>query len=204
MNRNAGFTLIELLITLLVATIVMVWGVPSFQDVMRNNRLTSQTNELLGSLNLARSEAIKRGATVSVCKSKNGTQCNNSATCSTGGASGSVSWSDGWIVFVNNASGSGTDVKCVDTNEQIIQVHGALPENFTLNPNSNFTNYISYKTDGSSNTLGTFAFCYDNKTNVAKTVAVSQSGRARVGTDTNGNGIPEKEDGTEITSCTSP
>lgn len=203
MNKNAGFTLIELLITLVVMTIILVWGLPNFQNVVRNNRLTSQTNELLGSLNLARSEAIKRGSTVSVCKSKNGTQCNDSATC-TGGASGSVGWSDGWIVFLNNASGSGTDVKCVDTNEQIIQVHGALPTNYTLNPNGHFTNYISYKTDGSSNTNGTFAFCYNNQLNAAKTVVVSQSGRARVGTDSNGNGIPENDDGTEIASCTSP
>lgn len=203
MNKNAGFTLIELLITLVVMTIILVWGLPNFQNVVRNNRLTSQTNELLGSLNLARSEAIKRGSTVSVCKSKNGTQCNDSATC-TGGASGSVGWSDGWIVFLNNASGSGTDVKCVDTNEQIIQVHGALPTNYTLNPNGHFTNYISYKTDGSSNTNGTFAFCYNNQLNAAKTVVVSQSGRARVGTDSNSNGIPENDDGTEIASCTSP
>lgn len=203
MNKNAGFTLIELLITLVVATLVLVWGIPSFQSVIRNNRLISQTNELIGSLNVARSEAIKRGSTVSVCKSKNGTQCNDSSTC-TGGASGSVGWSDGWIVFLNNASGSGTDVKCIDTDEQIIQVHGALPENFTLNSNSNFTNYISYKNDGASNTIGTFVFCYDNKTDAAKTVIISQSGRARVGTDNDHDGIPEKENGAEITSCTNP
>lgn len=74
-----GFTLIELVVTLVVAAVIVAWGLPSFKNLIISNRLVSQTNDLIGSLNLARSEAIKRGSTVSVCKSKNGTQCNSSS-----------------------------------------------------------------------------------------------------------------------------
>lgn len=203
MNRKMGFTLIELVVTLVVAAVLITWALPSFKNLIVSNRLVAQTNDLIGAISLARAEAIKRGSTVSVCKSKNGTQCNSSTVC-TGGASGTVGWSDGWIVFLNNATGTGADARCVDANEQIIRTHGAVPDQFTLNSNSAFTDVLSYRSNGISTGSGTFAICYSNKLDSAKTVVVNQSGRVRAGMDSNNNGIPEKEDGSEISSCTSP
>ncbi len=200
MNRKSGFTLIELIVTVALVAIVVTIGIPSFQEIIRNNRLTTQTNDLVMALNLARSEAIKRGAVVSVCKSSNGSQCNPSA-CS-GGAGDSVEWTEGWVIFVNNAIGG--DEKCIDAGEEIIQVHGALSGGFSLNTNSNFTNYISYRPNGDSNNMGTFAICYNDQTNIARTVVINSTGRIRIGDDSDHNGIPEKDDGNEITSCTNP
>ena len=57
----SGFTLIELLVTVAVIAIVLTIGVPSFQQVIMTNRMATQANDLLGSMNLARSEAVKRG-----------------------------------------------------------------------------------------------------------------------------------------------
>lgn len=65
MQRNAGFTLIELLVTLAVAIIIMTIAVPGFQGLMSSSRLSSDYNEILSGLNLARSEAIKRRESVS-------------------------------------------------------------------------------------------------------------------------------------------
>ena len=50
MNRRSGFTLIELMITLAVAAIVLTVGIPSFREMMRENRLATQTNEFLAAL----------------------------------------------------------------------------------------------------------------------------------------------------------
>ena len=178
----------------------MVIGVPSFRDMIRNNRLTAHTNELVASLNLARSEAVKQNATVSVCKSKNGTQCNNCA----GGAGGGVGWKEGWIVFSNDKPGG--DAGCVDSpEEQVIRVYGALPGKIVLNPANNFANYISYLASGKSNNLGNFVLCDDSETNEekklksAKVIIIDQTGRIRVGSDSNNNGIPETAVGTDIT-----
>ena len=55
MKKQNGFTLVELMIGLAIAAIVLSIGVPSFGDLMRNNRMTTQVNELVGALNLARS-----------------------------------------------------------------------------------------------------------------------------------------------------
>ncbi len=65
-RMNNGFTLIELLITLVIATILVTIAVPNFSGLMQNNRLVAQTNSLITDLNYARSEAIKRGASISV------------------------------------------------------------------------------------------------------------------------------------------
>ena len=62
----SGFTLVELLMTIVIAAILLAIGVPSFRAVLENNRMASQANELLTSITYARSEAIKRGAVVSI------------------------------------------------------------------------------------------------------------------------------------------
>lgn len=56
-----GFNLIELMITIFIVSILLVIAVPSFQETIQSNRMTSVTNELVGALNFARSEAIRRG-----------------------------------------------------------------------------------------------------------------------------------------------
>ena len=62
--RNKGFTLLELLVTVSIAAILLAVGVPSYVTFIDNNRVTSQANDMLYSVNMARSEAIKRGTEV--------------------------------------------------------------------------------------------------------------------------------------------
>lgn len=63
-TRETGFTLLELMVTVSIAAILLAVGVPSYVTFIDNNRVTSQANDLLYSFNMARSEAIKRGANV--------------------------------------------------------------------------------------------------------------------------------------------
>lgn len=92
LGRSKGFTLLELLVTITVAAVILGLGVPSFRSVIQNNRATTHTNDLVTALNLARSEATRRAAAVTVCSSTNGVAC-----------SASNDWSTGWIV-VDNAN----------------------------------------------------------------------------------------------------
>ncbi len=66
MKRSSGFTLIELMVTLSVMAILATLAAPSFTSLIQNSRTTTQTNELVAALNLARSEAVKRGVDVQV------------------------------------------------------------------------------------------------------------------------------------------
>lgn len=94
-NRESGFTLIELLVTLAVLAVVLSLAIPSFKDMIANNRSTGLASELTTAVNFARSEAVKRVKRVTVCPSSNGTSCLTSSD-----------WAKGWLVFVDKA---GTD-----------------------------------------------------------------------------------------------
>jgi type IV fimbrial biogenesis protein FimT len=91
-----GFTLIELMITVAILVILTMVALPSFQEAFLSNRLASFSNTFSATLQVARSEAIKRNARVVVCKSTNGTACTTSGD-----------WAGGWMVFADNGSGSG-------------------------------------------------------------------------------------------------
>ena len=65
-TKNRGFTLLELMLTLAVVGVVIGIGIPSFQEMIKNSRIVSNTNALIGVFNFARFEAIKRGNTVTL------------------------------------------------------------------------------------------------------------------------------------------
>ena len=62
-----GFTLVELMVTLGVIAILTVIAVPNFNNMINSNRLTAASNEIVGALNTARMEAIKRNAYTQFC-----------------------------------------------------------------------------------------------------------------------------------------
>ena len=64
-----GFTLYEVLITMLVIGIVLSVGIPSFSDFTRNSRITGTANDLHSSFHLARSEAARSKAPITICAS---------------------------------------------------------------------------------------------------------------------------------------
>ena len=76
MKKRTGFTLIELLITILVLSILVTIGVPSYNRFFSQQALTQQTEKLYHFLRLANSEAIKQNQKVFVhfCKSPTTTQ----------------------------------------------------------------------------------------------------------------------------------
>jgi len=82
-----GFTLIELMVTIMVLAVLLGLGVPSFREAALSSRVTSYANDLVASVQLARSEAIKRNAPVTLCASSDG------AVCEVDGG-----WEVGWIV----------------------------------------------------------------------------------------------------------
>lgn len=140
-DLQAGFTLLELMITIAVLGILLGVGVPSFMGVIHTNRLATSTNELVTALHAVRTEAIKRGHRVTLCKSPDGNACTTNGN-----------WSQGWIIFDDpnhNAS--------VDTGETILRVGQAAPAGITITGNDSVTNYASYASDSTAKlTTGAF------------------------------------------------
>lgn len=158
--QNHGFTLVELMITVAIAAIVMTIGIPSFRDTIRENRLTTYNNQFITALNLARSEAINLGLTVTLCSS-------DGVTCKTGG------YQQGWIVFRNRSGGANPANAAA-----IIRVFEQLPEGMTL---TGSVDSVSFTSLGITSTAGTWNLCKDGK---GRGVEVTALGRIRSNTVT--------------------
>ncbi len=163
-TSQGGFTLLELMVTVTVLALVLSFGVPSFQQVMADSRRTSDVNEMLLSLNLARSEALKRNRHVTICKSSDGVACGDV----------SVSWSDGWMVFVNDGL---ANVDTVDAGEEILLVKTGLSRNAVLSPDVTVGDFAAFRPDGRINLAGGFVYCDDRGVDYARGIFISSTGR---------------------------
>lgn len=67
-RRSAGFTIVELMFTVFIAAVLLAVAIPSFRGMTGSNRLVTQTNDLIGAMNFARSEAITRNRTITFCR----------------------------------------------------------------------------------------------------------------------------------------
>lgn len=56
----SGVTLLELLVAIAIIAILLVVAVPSFNETIRSNQVSSQTNELVSLIHLGRNEAVRR------------------------------------------------------------------------------------------------------------------------------------------------
>lgn len=90
-----GFTLIELMVTVAVMSILAAIAAPSMIGLLNANRLAGMNDELAASLQLARSEAVRRSAPVTVCNSADGSTC-----------SPSTSWTRWIVIGEDNATGT--------------------------------------------------------------------------------------------------
>jgi type IV fimbrial biogenesis protein FimT len=104
MKLCRGFTLLELMVAIVVLAILATVGVPSFRDLVQSNRATTQANELVTALNVARTEAVKRGRNVQVVVA------NESA---------------GWSATVAIAASEGETLRVVNRAGSAITVNGA-------------------------------------------------------------------------------
>jgi type IV fimbrial biogenesis protein FimT len=174
-RRESGFTVVELMVTLIIAAILVSLAVPNMRMFIQNARLSSQTNDLIADLNVTRSEAIKRGVPVTLCRSASPEAA--TPVCGSG-----ANWENGWVVFADtngNRSYNAAD------NDTVIRTHPALAGNNTLRINLvDMADSLSYLASGlifpapSPGTQATFTFCDDRGATAARGVVIENTGRA--------------------------
>lgn len=100
-RKMKGFTIVELIVVVTIAGVLVTLAIPNLRDVIRNSRITSAHNELVATLNLARSEALKRHAQVRVCAASAAPTSDNptEALCEQG-----TDLSGGWMIVAENVT----------------------------------------------------------------------------------------------------
>lgn len=192
-NRaDRGFTLLELMLTLAIAAVVLVVGVPGMREFLWQSSLTTKVNTLASSLNVARSEAVARGKTVSMCRSANPTAASPACTTAAG------SWASGWVVFVNLDADSPA---AIDAGETVLQAFEGLDGGESLSSSATFQNSVSFGPDGIASGTGEFVLCRNSDTDYLRSVEVERSGHIYQGRRLN-DGSVVRRNGATVTSCT--
>lgn len=181
-RTQRGFTLYELMVTLLVAGVIFGLGVPNLLEFSRNNQMSAAANDMITSILLARSEAVKQRVPVTLCASPNPVDA--APTCSADG-SGTAG---GYIVWVDDDA-DGT----VDGGEQVL-VQRDDPQGITVFGDNGYIHFgingfladIAGLGDSATNLL----FC-DARGNVVASGSLSAARAIRI--DPTGRGTVMRE-----------
>jgi type IV fimbrial biogenesis protein FimT len=128
-RTTSGFTLFELVITIAIVAILIGVALPNFREFSIGMTVNDNTNDLVGALNLARSEAVKRGRRVALIANDG-------------------NWNNGWQVVVGETQADGsvedpetpgaTEAACADyvdfdgETSLCPRFEGALPTGYTI------------------------------------------------------------------------
>jgi len=171
-RNSSGLTLIELLVAVAIFAVLAVVAVPNMKSFMRSNRLTSATNDLVTSLNLARSEAVKRAVSIKTCIS-NATQDD----CDTG----TTNWENGWITFIDDNNDD-----AIDAGEKVLRVSGSVAGGTTIR-SPQFASTITYNGAGGASSIGSFKICDEDASAArARGINIALSGLISLAKDTGG------------------
>lgn len=164
-SSTKGFTLVELMVVLVIVAVLLGIALPAFSVLSLRTKLKSYANEIVSSVYLARSEAIKRNARMTLCVAKD-----TEDECEGGG-----SWDQGWVVM--------------DPNETVIKRYQALSSGVVIfDLASTPVHTMTFEPTGVSNTKATFVICQNAPEDgiEEKLVSVSVTGRPRIETTEDG------------------
>ncbi len=141
---QCGFTLYELMVTLTIVGIVLMIGIPNMGEFRKNSRMVSTANDLHSSFYLARSEAARAKAIITICASAD--SMDDPPTCDVGDE-----FEDGWIVFVDDNLDGVVDASdgniAVDNGESILRRFPARHDSLIIDT-PGMGNYFSYAATG--------------------------------------------------------
>lgn len=94
-----GFTLLELTVVLAFVAVLTTLAIPSFKRLAQSSTMSGNVNTFMADLRFARSESMRRGGGVVMCRSDAPEAV--SPICNTSSGPGDRGWVSGWIVYLD-------------------------------------------------------------------------------------------------------
>ena len=161
-RKQQGKTLPELLVSLSIVSTLTVGAVTHGNALIQQNRMTTEVNQFVTALQLARSEAVKHGRRVVLCPSRDTFNCGTS-----------TDWPRGWILFAS-------DDREHDPDEPLLRLGMPLAAGIDMQ-SGNRRKRIVYQPDGSSGgTNSSFTFCDRRRQARPRVICLSNTGRPRL------------------------
>jgi type IV fimbrial biogenesis protein FimT len=164
-----GLTLLEVLVVLALLGILMALAAPGVSELRQKHQMQSQGERLLGSLLLARTEAVRRQQRVTLCVRGVADRCISDG-----------SWGQGWVVFVD-----ANDNAVRDPQEVVLQLQEGVPAFLKLEGNATVNRYVSFGVEGRSQTTsgafqaGTLTLCRPGHAGIWR-VVINAVGKPRL------------------------
>lgn len=178
MNKPHGFTLIELMVVIAIVAILTTLAAPSFTQLITKSSVSSAVNTFLADMRFARSEAVRRGGTVIMCRSDAPEAA--SPRCNTNDGPGGNGWVSGWIIFEDR---DGTQNYSSADQGQLLKVQGPITNLDTILEGSSGSTKFQFTAMGRMKSLTSatsLRFGTNMPDSLQRRVCVNQSGRARI------------------------
>jgi len=180
-----GMTLIELLVVLAIIAIVAGFAVPSFLGLVASTCVSRSVNAFVADTRYARGEAMRRGKTVTICRSA--APSANPPKCSSGTGAAVGGWKEGWFVFTDEDGDGAFDIGAdtvVRVQESFTDIGSFLAVNNAGGAVNN-RNHISYDANGravglQSRWLVHAAGSLGNNGSYTRTLCMNIVGRVRI------------------------
>ncbi len=160
------------MIALAIGAILLTLAAPDMSDFVKNNRVVTVSNDFVANINVTRSEAIKRGVTVIMCRSANPTAAN--PTC---GGTDTKDWSPGWLMYATN--GDIDERNYAAATDTLIRIGPATPSGVRITSDTNGNSWLAYRRDASLRESDTaaYAICDDRNEAGGRLISIRLSGR---------------------------
>ena len=167
------------MVVLAIVAILATLAAPSLTRLLQTTTMSSTVNTFLADMRYARSESIRLGGGVVMCRSSNPEAA--SASCGTGPATG---WESGWIIFQDSNKNA-----TKESAEPMLRVQGPITSINTISESGTATTFKFTATGRlslSSSTQLQFGSNPPFANDVQRIVCVNPGGRTRIAVDSEG------------------